>query len=141
MANRSILGLARTFTHEVIHAEMYRKVRSVNNNISINDFPGIYDYYRRYLKNWQHQQMAQHYIATIADILQTFDGNKNTRQYYEDISWVGLYRLRDKNNPGPDSNPNYIYSEAWKSLTIAQQNRIKVNISNSENNQTKVCNP
>src|SRR5690606_4290704 len=50
---RTLLGLARTIAHETIHAELYRKVRSVGGMISIDDFPGIYDYYRRYVKDWQ----------------------------------------------------------------------------------------
>ncbi|AMC11410.1 hypothetical protein Lupro_09110 [Lutibacter profundi] len=104
---RPNLMTAKTIVHEVIHAEMYRKLLSLANQghlsftgwtiqqqkdymISIkNNFPGIYDYYRRY-KNWQHQQMATHYRQTIANILKEFDNSLNTDQFYMDLAWEGL---------------------------------------------------
>ncbi|MFP2995479.1 hypothetical protein ABN763_06195 [Spongiivirga sp. MCCC 1A20706] len=141
LSNRTVLGLARTLIHETIHAEMYRKVKSVNNQISITDFPGIYDYYTRHIKNWQHQQMANHYIDVIADMLQMFDGNSKPRQYYEDISWVGLYKIRDQNNPGPDSNPNYINTDGWNALTVSEQQRILNTIATEKLNGNKNCTP
>ena len=57
--SRPTLGVARTIAHEVIHAEMDRKLKSIGYDAQIagKAFPGIYDYYRRYVKGWQHQQM------------------------------------------------------------------------------------
>ena len=85
LANISDLGGAVAFAHEVIHAEIYRKMLSaaqkgdldpanmspqeqVNyiNNLR-NDFPGLYDYYYdRYKPTWNHNMMAQHYRSAIA---------------------------------------------------------------------------
>lgn len=135
LENRPVLGVARTLIHEAIHAELYRKVRSVNNQISINDFPGIYDYYRRYIKNWQHQQMAAHYIDLMGKMLKEFDGSKMSDQYYRDISWNGLYMVNDKNNPG-----NLIYTVAFNNLSLAERTRILNNIKNLKENGTKECN-
>lgn len=101
---RPNLMTAKTIAHEVIHAEMYRKLLSVLNNggtltgvtiqdlvnaLSNGDYPGIYDYYRRH-KDWQHQQMATHYRQTIADILKEFDNYQHINQFYLDLAWEGL---------------------------------------------------
>lgn len=135
ISQKPVLGVARTIFHEAIHAELFRKVRSVNNQISIDDFPGIYDYYRRYLKNWQHQQMAAHYIDIMANMLKEFDGGQKSDQYYKDISWSGLYKFNDKNNPG-----TLIYSTAFSELSSTEQQRIINAISNLRNNGNKICN-
>ena len=99
----------KTIAHEVIHAEMYRKLLSVldnGGNISgvtrqdvldalDGNFPGMYDYYRRH-KNWQHQQMATHYRDAIARIMQEYNtgvavpNNQNPSQLYMDLAWEGL---------------------------------------------------
>ena len=78
VTKRPNLLVAKTIAHEVLHAEMFRKMLSLAKQghldftgwtaeeqtsyiISIKEnFPGIYDYYRRH-KNWQHAQMATHY--------------------------------------------------------------------------------
>lgn len=100
LADRTNLGVARTLIHETIHAEMYRKLKSMGFNLDINDFPGIYDYYRRYELNWQHEQMAAHYVEVIGEMLQEFDNYSNSYQYYEDFAWAGLYYFEDI-NAGP----------------------------------------
>lgn len=100
---RPNLMTAKTIAHEVIHAEMFRKLLSVLDNggniagvtrqnvldALDGDFPGMYDYYRRH-KNWQHQQMATHYRETIADVLKSFDNNQHSNQFYMDLAWEGL---------------------------------------------------
>src|SRR5690606_35952560 len=83
--NRPSLSVARTFIHEMIHAEMFRKLLAVAQNPNIqldqnqliqlrNDYPGLYDYYMRWKWNVplgqspssaQHQAMAQHYRGII----------------------------------------------------------------------------
>ena len=121
--NRTILGMARTFAHEVIHAELYRKVRSVGGVVSVNDFPGIYDYYKRHIKNWQHEQMAAHYRGTIADVLQDFDNNQHTRQFYLDIAWEGLHK-----------------TTSWGNLQETERKRIESIITNYKKTGNKTCN-
>ena len=123
LPSRTVLGLARTLTHETIHAELYRKVRSVGGNVSINDFPGIYDYYRRYVKNWQHEQMAAHYRQTIVDILKEFDNNQHSNQFYNDLAWEGLQG-----------------TTSWNELPGTEQTRIKNVISNFKSTGNKTCN-
>ncbi|WP_298484749.1 hypothetical protein [uncultured Maribacter sp.] len=120
--DRTALGLARTLSHEIIHAELYRKVRSVGGLISQNDFPGIYDYYRRHVKNWQHQQMAQHYRQTIADILKAYDDNQNTNQFYNDLAWEGLQD-----------------TIAWENLSPSEKERVKKTIRSHKSNGNKEC--
>ncbi|MGY0426793.1 MAG: hypothetical protein ACWIPI_08200 [Polaribacter sp.] len=123
---RPNLMTAKTIAHEIIHAEMFRKLLSVldnGGNISgvtrqdilnkTKDFPGIYDYYRRH-KNWQHQQMATHYRQTIADILQSFDNSQHSRQFYMDLSWEGL---------------KYPNISTWSNQSQTEKNRIKKVIS------------
>jgi len=134
--NRSQLDIARTFLHELVHAELYRKVASVNNSISITNFPGIYDYYRRYIKNWQHQQMAGHYINSIAAGLALFDSNNHTESFYKDIAWLGLWKIPDYNTTDPN---DLIESDAWKSLSSQEQNRIKNSLVSFKNSENKNC--
>lgn len=104
--NRPELSVARTLIHELIHAEMWRKLLSlagkgelnydnwttaeqVNFVYSIRDnFPGIYDYYRNY-KNWHHEQMAGHYLNIIEQGLRQYN-SAFSNEIYEALAWVGL---------------------------------------------------
>lgn len=118
--NRPVLDIARTIYHEAIHAEMYRKVREHGNidNVNENDYPGIYDYYRRYIKGWQHELMAQHYVDRIANLLKTFDGGFEDDSVYTALAWVGLKGYQD--NEG-----NFIEYTAWTNLTPIQKEEYK----------------
>lgn len=137
LAKISDLGSATALIHEIIHAEIYRKMLSAAqvgtldpSNMSIqqqvdyvdnlrNDFPGIYDYYiQRYKPTWNHNMMAQHYIGVIADAIQQYDNYSLSRESYEDIAWAGLRKLKDGN-----------YSVAWNNLSYLQQQRILKNLS------------
>jgi len=109
VTKRPNLLVAKTIAHEVIHAEMFRKLLSVLDNGGNIDgvtrqnvldaldgnYPGLYDYYRRH-KNWQHAQMATHYRETLAKILQEYDtgiavpNNQQPSQLYMDLAWEGL---------------------------------------------------
>ena len=106
---RPNLLTAKTLIHEVIHAEMFRKLISISNtngNIDVSlitqmlhqgNYPGMLDYYTRYgINGFQHQQMAQHYRETIARILQEYDtgfvvpSSQFPLQLYMDLAWEGL---------------------------------------------------
>ncbi|MGB0198901.1 MAG: hypothetical protein ACPF80_02565 [Flavobacteriaceae bacterium] len=140
LAKISDLGAAVAFAHEVIHAEMFRKIMSILENggdldgmtksewkekLSKGDYPGIYDYYTRYgVNGFQHEQMAKHYTSVIADIVSSFDNNKLPSTVYQDISWAGL-RANTK---------------AWNSLTESEKSRIKSNLFKYFFNGNKNCN-
>lgn len=104
----SDLGAATVFAHEIIHAEIFRKMLSaaqigtltrdssnmtpqqqVNYVNSLkNNFPGLYDYYfKRWKPTWNHEMMASHYREIIADIIQQFDNNRLPRTTYESVAW------------------------------------------------------
>lgn len=141
---RPNLMTAKTIAHEVIHAEMFRKLLSVLDNggniagltrqqiLNVkNNFPGLYDYYTRYNfntstpNNAQHQQMATHYIETLADILKAYDNNQHSYQFYMDLAWEGL------------KYPN-IYT--WSSLPQQEKNKINKTISDYINsNKNEQC--
>jgi hypothetical protein len=124
---RPSLLTAKTLAHEVIHAEMYRKLMSLINEgtllsltggtldalLANGDFPGIYDYYRRFGKGWQHEQMAAHYVETIADITSEFDGGTQSNQFYWDLAWEGLKG-----------------TQAWIDLAPSEKTRITNTINN-----------
>ncbi|MCP4456832.1 MAG: hypothetical protein GY816_02215 [Cytophagales bacterium] len=109
-SERSEIDVARTLLHEMIHAEMYRKILSVDgqSGLSPDNFPDIFDYYSRYLPiqkedgTWsypngspQHNLMAQHYLRQMARVLMQFDGvdpdNYMMHPVYEAIAWAGLH--------------------------------------------------
>ncbi|MBF4473489.1 hypothetical protein [Flavobacterium sp. HJJ] len=145
----SDLGKAVVFAHEIIHAEIFRKMLSaaklgtledVNNLnaqqqtnyvISLkNNFPGLFDYYyNRYKPTWNHEMMANHYRNTIADIIQQFDNNRLPRSTYEAITWVGLGKL--------DTNLTTI---AWDNLTPDEKIAINLLIKDNFYNGTSNCN-
>ncbi|NBL65365.1 hypothetical protein GV828_09165, partial [Flavobacterium sp. NST-5] len=108
--NRPNLSIARTMIHEIIHAEIFRKLLSNYNQPSLDgltysdiiamkdNFPGIYDYYIRWRQNIpagmninsaQHQMMAQHYRNIIVQAMKEFD-NSYSEELYQALAWVGL---------------------------------------------------
>ena len=134
LSSRTTLGLARTVIHEGIHARLREFLFRKGGTVSKNDFPGVYEYYRIYQDNWDHQQMADFYRGTIAKGLKQFDNGQHTDQFYDDMAWEGLANIVDANN-----RPNEIYTEAWKKLTDTEQNRIKNTIANEKSNGNKTC--
>ncbi|MGG8498099.1 hypothetical protein ACQY1Q_16965 [Tenacibaculum sp. TC6] len=144
---------AKTVAHEVIHAEMFRKLLSISQHSSIqltrsqiiqlsNNFPGLYDYYMRWKWNVapsqspssaQHEAMAQHYRNIIKATLKEFD-NTQTKDVYDALSWTGLM------GTGTFDQTTGLYSNstvAWSSLTKQQRldilNKIKVFNSKNDN--------
>ncbi|MGB0198905.1 MAG: hypothetical protein ACPF80_02585 [Flavobacteriaceae bacterium] len=145
---RPNLLVAKTIAHEVIHAEMLRKLISLaNNNGNIDvprlstmlqngDYPGMLDYYTRFgLNGFQHQQMAAFYIETIAQGLKQFDNGQHSDTFYEALAWEGLAQYKDANN-----NHELIFSEAWKKLSPNEQQEILNTITNEKQNGSKECN-
>ena len=144
--NMPTIILALELIHEMVHAEMFRKLLScaqlpnVNwhnfteeqwknfiNNLA-NSYEGIYDYYIRYFldssspSNYQHQQMAQHYVNTIADALADFDNNQHSENFYQNLAWTGLQN-----------------TVAWNNLSTTQQNEIQNTITNAIQNEPHEC--
>lgn len=89
--SNAALDIARTFLHEAIHAELSQKVASVggSHNLSGDNFPAIYEYYRNY-QDWSHEQMADHYRNTIINGMKEFDQNAHANSFYDALSWRGL---------------------------------------------------
>ena len=132
LATLSDLGNAVVFAHEVIHAEIFRKMLSAAQNGSLdpatmtsqqqvayvtslkNNYPGLMDYYyNRNHPTWNHNMMASHYRGTIADVIQQFDSNRLPRATYESVSWLGLGKLGDG-----------LSTVAWNNLSAAEQTAI-----------------
>ena len=124
--------------HEILHAEMYRKMLDAvktaeinQNNLNWRDWPnntdfgdfiealenkyfGIFDYYTRYdwdtstPNNAQHQAMAQHYRDIIKQALTGYDPTL-TEVQKDALSWLGL------------NSANIV---AWQNLTPEERTAI-----------------
>lgn len=161
--NRPQLDVARTFIHEMIHAEIFRKLLSCANlpNLNTNDytdlewrnyitslhnnFPGLYDYYIRYVYNIpigqqatsiQHELMAQHYREIIIQTMQQFD-NTQTPEIYNALSWTGLMGEGDLN---PTTGLLTNSTIAWQNIPQAQRLQI-LSISNNFLTTEEPCQP
>ncbi|MDL2144699.1 hypothetical protein QQY79_19390 [Flavobacterium tructae] len=129
---RPALSIARTFIHEMIHAEIYRKLLSVAGQPQIqfnqtqlvqlkDNYPGLYDYYMRFefnipigqvVSDAQHEAMAMHYRGIIEQSLRQLD-NTLSNEVYEALSWEGLKGTK-----------------AWDKLSVNKQNAITTIITN-----------
>jgi hypothetical protein len=125
--NRPALSIARTFIHELIHAEIYRKFTQVQLLQLKDNYPGLYDYYMRYEFNVplgqsptsaQHEAMAKHYISIIVQALKEYD-NSLLESEYQAIAWEGL-----------------INTVAWNALSASQKTSINTTILNFNNSNT-----
>ena len=118
--NKPKLLIAVSFVHEMINAEIYRKMlpaaqlgnlttpnmttkQQINYVKNLrNNFPGLYDYYvKRWRIDWGHQMMAQHYVDIIKNAIAEYDTNAYTSETYEAIAWLGLYGTIAWNNLSP----------------------------------------
>ena len=154
--SRPQLDVARTFIHELIHAEIYRKLLSIAGQPNIpwtrefinsikNDYPGLYDYYIRYIYNVpqgqqpssaQHQLMAQHYRQVIIEVMQQFD-NTQTPDVYEALSWIGLMGEGTINSTTGLATNSTI---AWQNLSQSQRLQI-ISTWNTYVNSNPPCQP
>lgn len=124
--NHPKIYTALALIHELIHAEMYRKLSSIEGLAYFNpnnytpeqynvflenlkpNFPGLFDYYNRFkasssnLSTAQHQQMAQHYRTIIKETLKHYDNNEHDDSFYEALSWTGLEGTVAWNNLSPE---------------------------------------
>ncbi|SEA77275.1 hypothetical protein, partial [Psychroflexus halocasei] len=151
---RPSTDVARTFIHEIIHAEMYRKLLSVAQQGQIpwtesfiqslrNDFPGLQDYYTRWWldtngqspTNVQHELMAQHYRETISSFLMQFD-NSLTQDQADALAWAGLMGngLIDEST-GLPVNTTVAWSNVSQSQRLIILNRYQSFINNNPNCQ------
>tara|TARA_B110001450_G_scaffold256547_1_gene287456 strand:+ start:1518 stop:2294 length:777 start_codon:yes stop_codon:yes gene_type:complete len=119
ITNKPDVFKAVAMIHELLHAEMYRKMLDAvkaaeisGNNLNwanwtseefYNDFLdslenkyfGIFDYFTRYKYStdepyeWQHQQMAQSYRNIVKQALTDYDSSLTETQK-EALSWIGL---------------------------------------------------
>ena len=119
--------IAYTFMHEMIHAEMLRKLLSITStpqgNIdwnlvkslnASNNFPGLYDYYVRYIHgdtNYQHEAMGAHYVSIMVNFLKQVYGTKYKNTEYETIVWMGLQGTTGWNLL-PQNKKN-LYIDTW----------------------------
>jgi len=150
----SATEIASTFFHELIHAEIYRKLLSLVGGPNItwsesdiftdtNNFPGLYDYYTRYWFNPpngqdptspQHNLMGQHYIDTMTTMLQQFDPSL-TQIEAAALAWLGLKHGTDSDSFTTYDPNTGLYvdaitnanesSPAWSNLT--QNERLQLN--------------
>ncbi|MFL9844742.1 hypothetical protein [Flavobacterium rhizosphaerae] len=139
---RPDLDIVGTFIHEILHADIFRKLLSVVENEGTiygftqgdienlqDSFPGLYDYYMRYmfgvvdsnlLTDAQHQMMATHYRDIIVDVLKEYDSSK-PNELYEAIAWAGLM------GSGQLDNSTLLYENstvAWVNLTFSEREEI-----------------
>lgn len=90
-----------------------------------------------FTSNAQHEQMAAHYISTIANGLKMFDNYQHTDSFYEAVAWEGLVSINDNNTEDPNDQIN---TTAWDEKTTTEQNEIKNTIIDQKENGNKNCN-
>ena len=134
------LNIARTFIHEMIHAEIYRQLLSVAGTPNIpwsadfinsvkDDFPVLADYYTRFVYNVpagqqpssaQHELMADHYRDIIIQAMKEFDPTQSDETYTA-LSWIGLMgsgKIDDVTGLPP------LPTVAWKNISQAQRKQL-----------------
>lgn len=135
--NKPTIILAVELIHEMVHAEMYRKLLSSAQLPHVNwqqytntqwrnfiynlrnNYEGLHSYYERYYFNNpnptspQHNIMAQHYRDMVKEAIKDFDNNQNTDEFYDALSWIGLKNTVAWNNPNINqTNINNIITNA-----------------------------
>lgn len=122
--------IAYTFIHEIIHAEMFRKLLSVANNKGFISEAKLIKYmkenkkeelFNAYLESesnpknqseYQHEIMAKRYVSTIVEFLKDLYGDKYTDIEYKTIVWMGLSKTKAwENLPRIEREE---YEQIWK---------------------------
>lgn len=92
--NLSSIEVATALLHEGIHAEIFRKLISVQGpgNLSNSNFPTLFNLYHLYTVNqgYQHEFIANYYVTLMSNALKQYDNNKFNIEYYEALAWSGL---------------------------------------------------
>lgn len=126
--NRPSLALARTILHEVIHAEIFRKIKTTSGlyfdsvanewklpNGSRAHFPSLFDSFNEDPDNPYHNYMANYYRDAMIQGLKEYAdliGESNSDDFYQDFVWNSM-----------------LDTEAWESQYADQ------NYANSEKNR------
>ena len=118
LSNASPIAVAKTIMHEAIHAHLYYYhlvVLNKDNNITLEDFPGLMNYYltnkdtegKIQLKPAHHNHMADWYRDVIIGGMKDYDTQNNTSHtdtFYEAMSWGGLKNTDAWRNDVSQSN-------------------------------------
>ncbi|WP_123891536.1 hypothetical protein [Chryseobacterium piscicola] len=96
--------LANAFMHEMVHAEMFRKLLTLapnNGNFDLNlvlgylnnnNYVGMFDYYIRFSSNntdVDHEIMGAHYINIMVNFLKQVYSSHYTDLEYRAVAWLG----------------------------------------------------
>src|SRR5690606_476101 len=105
LETRRTVEVARTFLHESVHAKIFAELAKAgiasNEELTSDNFPGLFDAYVEYkngnipAEQVQHQYMASHYVDLIATALREFDTQNHnnpeiTMDHYVALAWMGL---------------------------------------------------
>jgi hypothetical protein len=98
IGNLPSIEVALTLLHEGIHAEMYRKLLSLNgpSNLDMDNFPSLFNMFAQYKNagqgaDYQHQFMANYYINIMSAALKQYDSSQYSLDYYQALAWEGLH--------------------------------------------------
>jgi hypothetical protein len=146
------LDIARTFMHEMIHAEMYRKLLTLSGKKEIpwtpefigsirNNGKQISEYYMRYKYNIpagespsepQHELMAKFKRNIIKQSMMEFDGAQS-EDVYNALAWIGLM---GEGEPNPLTGLPPQPTAAWAATPQAERVKILKNYFDFINNNT-----
>lgn len=152
--NTPSLNIAKNFAHEILHAEMFKKLLDLSKKNEIpwsaefiesirHDEPKIAEYYTMYLydipiggsiSNPQHEYMAQLSIGTIVGILKEFD-NTQSEDLYTAVAWWGLMGI---GNPSATTGLPPQPTAAWVNVPQAERLRL-VDIYDNFKNTNAPC--
>lgn len=112
--NTPSLWVAHTILHEMIHADLFRLIRSTSQLVydqhtkmfslpdgSRANFPTLFDYFNTYPSNPQHNLMADYYLEAMEHGLKEYaklTGKEYPQQLYKDLAWAGLQNTNSWNN-------------------------------------------